>query len=97
MGKGFHSSEDVVNEPESLVYVLTERQRDVLHLVHRGKDNKEIAAQLGVSLGTVKQHLNVIFQRLGVRNRTMAAVLWGHYEMRNRMILELFVDCCFMG
>ena len=38
-----------------------------------GKVNKEIARELGISLGTVKQHAVAIFKRLNVKNRTMAA------------------------
>lgn len=53
---------------------LTEREMDVLRLVCRGLLNKEIAAELGVSVRTVEGHLNAIFGRLGVRSRTEAAM-----------------------
>jgi len=52
---------------------LSPRQRQILALVQAGKVNKEIARELGISLGTVKQHVVAIFKRLNVKNRTMAA------------------------
>ena len=53
---------------------LTDRERDVLGLIVRGQSNKEIAAELGITEGTVKCHVNVILSRLGVNDRTEAAV-----------------------
>jgi DNA-binding NarL/FixJ family response regulator len=47
----------------------------VLGLVGRGLANKQIARKLGISERTVKAHLTNIFQRIGVRDRTSAA-LW---------------------
>jgi DNA-binding NarL/FixJ family response regulator len=51
---------------------LTERQLQALELAVKGLANKVIARDLGVSEGTVKQHLGVAFQVLGVSNRTEA-------------------------
>jgi DNA-binding NarL/FixJ family response regulator len=51
---------------------LTERQLQALDLAVKGLSNKVIARELGVSEGTVKQHLGVAFQVLGVSNRTEA-------------------------
>jgi DNA-binding NarL/FixJ family response regulator len=48
---------------------LTERERQVAALVGLGLSNKHIAAKLGLSEGTVKQHLHSIFRKLGVRSR----------------------------
>lgn len=47
-----------------------------MDLVTRGLTNKEIAQHLGLSDGTIKQHLFAIFQRLGVSNRTWAVASW---------------------
>ena len=55
---------------------LTERERAVLALVGSGMPNKVIALRLGISEKTVKAHLTNIFQRIGVADRTQAA-LWG--------------------
>lgn len=57
------------NEPS-----LTERQFEVLRLLVEGMPNKEIARRLDVTIPTVKLHVNRILRRLGVRNRTEAAV-----------------------
>lgn len=53
---------------------LSERQNEILRLIAQGKSNKEIAHQLGLTTGTVKQHVYALFRKLGVRNRTMAVV-----------------------
>ena len=51
---------------------LSSRQLDVLSLLVQGKPNKVIARELGVSEGTVKMHLAIIFGTLQARNRTEA-------------------------
>ncbi len=53
---------------------LSARQREILALLTQGKSNKEIGQLLGLTTGTVKQHIYALFRKLGVRNRTMAAV-----------------------
>jgi DNA-binding NarL/FixJ family response regulator len=53
---------------------LTGRQIEVLRLLAEGKPNKVIAAELELSEGTVKIHLNAIFRALKVRNRTEAVL-----------------------
>ncbi|CAG0983112.1 partial Putative HTH-type transcriptional regulator YhjB, partial [Rhodocyclaceae bacterium] len=55
--------------PERDAPVLTGRQRQILELLRAGKVNKEIANELGIGLGTVKQHVVAIFKKLKVRNR----------------------------
>ena len=52
---------------------LSLRQNEILGLIAQGKSNKEIAHQLGLTTGTVKQHVYALFRKLGVRNRTTAA------------------------
>jgi DNA-binding NarL/FixJ family response regulator len=56
---------------------LSPREREVLVLVARGLANKQIAQQLGIREKTVKAHLVSAFQRIGVSDRTQAAV-WAH-------------------
>jgi LuxR family maltose regulon positive regulatory protein len=51
---------------------LSDRETELLALVARGYSNREIAEALFVTLGTVKKHLNNIFGKLQVRNRTEA-------------------------
>jgi DNA-binding NarL/FixJ family response regulator len=60
---------DVLN----LETLLTARQQDVLQLLAKGRANKEIARDLGISESTVKVHLVAVFRLLGVRNRVGAA------------------------
>lgn len=57
------------------VALLTGREREVLGLVARGLTNKEIARDLGVSPATIKAHVERIIAKLGVSDRTQAAVL----------------------
>jgi LuxR family maltose regulon positive regulatory protein len=52
---------------------LTERQQEVADLLMEGMRNQEIAEALGLSLHTVRRHMEQIFQRLGVNNRHDAA------------------------
>ncbi len=59
----------------ALLDPLTQREEDVLRLVARGRSNKEIADQLALSEGTVKNYISRIYAKLGARDRTQAA-LW---------------------
>jgi LuxR family maltose regulon positive regulatory protein len=69
---GPSESESSTPDQGRLVVPLTERELDVLHLIAAGRRNKEIAAELYVSLETVKKHATHIFDKLGVTNRTAA-------------------------
>jgi DNA-binding NarL/FixJ family response regulator len=60
-------------EPES--HTLTPRELEVLALLCRGLANKRIALELGLSEKTVKAHIGHIFAKLGVTDRTQAALL----------------------
>jgi DNA-binding NarL/FixJ family response regulator len=53
---------------------LTSRETDVLRHIAAGASNREIASQLHLSEGTVKNHISRILQRLGLRDRTQAAI-----------------------
>lgn len=55
------------------VALLTPRLEEVRHLLRQGMSNKQIARALGISEGTVKNHLSEIFRVLQVSNRTQAA------------------------
>ncbi len=59
---------------EILAEPLSEREIEVLRLVARGASNREIAAELVIAEGTVKNHLTSILAKLGVDDRTEAAV-----------------------
>jgi DNA-binding NarL/FixJ family response regulator len=61
--------------PQDMVASLTEREREVLALVTSGLTNKAIARELAISPATVKIHVERIIAKLGVADRTQAAVL----------------------
>lgn len=63
--------------PRDPVVPLTEREEEVLRATARGSSNAEIAAELFISLSTVKTHLSAIQDKLGARNRVeLAAWAW---------------------
>jgi DNA-binding NarL/FixJ family response regulator len=53
---------------------LTDREQEILRGISRGLTNKEIALRLNLTEGTVKNYISVIFQKLGVQDRTQAAL-----------------------
>jgi two-component system, NarL family, nitrate/nitrite response regulator NarL len=58
----------VVNQELSL------REKQIIHLIRQAKANKEIAFELHLTEGTIKEYLNRIFKKLGARNRTEVAI-----------------------
>jgi len=62
--------------------VLTRREIEVLKLLTEGLFNKEIAYQLSISENTVKNHVSNIFKKIGVSDRTQAAV----YAIKNSLV-----------
>jgi NarL family two-component system response regulator LiaR len=62
--------------PDTTIAVeLSERERDVLSLLARGLTNTDIARQLHLSEGTVRNYVSAVFAKLGVSDRTQAAVI----------------------
>jgi pimeloyl-ACP methyl ester carboxylesterase/DNA-binding CsgD family transcriptional regulator len=59
----------------SLLDELTARERDILEVVAQGLDNGDIAARLKISDKTVRNHVSIIFSKLGVNSRAQAIVL----------------------
>jgi DNA-binding NarL/FixJ family response regulator len=59
-------------------FSLTQRENDILALLAEGRSNREIAQHLYLSEKTVKAHLAAIFRKLGVTNRTQAAMAAVH-------------------
>jgi len=63
---------------------LTKRELDVLACLVRGHTNKEMADMMFISEKTVKNHLTSIFRKLGVKDRTQAAV----YALKNNIVTD---------
>ena len=63
---------------------LTPREREVLLMVAEGLPNKLIARRLEISEGTVKAHLTRVFERIGVTDRTQAALWAERHGLRAR-------------
>ncbi len=53
---------------------LTERERAIVALIAEGKDNREIASELHLSEGTVRNHISMVLAKLNLKNRTQIAV-----------------------
>lgn len=66
---------------DSRVRELTERERDICHLLGEGKNNKEISDLLYISEGTVKNNITRILDKLNFRDRTQLAL----FAVKNRM------------
>ena len=62
------------SEKRTTVDALTEREREVLMLIARGRSNQEIASDLSISLDTVKSHVKHVFTKLGARDRAQAVI-----------------------
>ncbi len=56
--------------------LLGEREREITALVAEGLDNRDIAARLFLSEGTVRNRISAILDKLGLTNRTQLAILW---------------------
>jgi len=67
------------------IEILTEREYEIMELVSIGKLNKEIANILDIQPGTITKHLQHIFEKIEVQNRTEAAIKF--LELTGRLIL----------
>ena len=70
---------------------LTLREKQVVDLVSQAKLNKEIAYELHLSEGTIKEYLNKVYRKLGVKNRTELAV-WSFVIRQNAASRQLASD-----
>jgi DNA-binding NarL/FixJ family response regulator len=62
------------SRPQPLVVPLSDRELDVLRLLADGRSNREIAGELFLAEGTVKNHVTNVLAKLGARDRTQAAL-----------------------
>jgi DNA-binding NarL/FixJ family response regulator len=65
---------EIVDLDGSLLVSLSPREMEILQFIARGKSNKEIAHELGISRQTVKNHMTSILRKLAVNDRTQAAI-----------------------
>ncbi|BAZ23502.1 two-component transcriptional regulator, LuxR family protein [Kalymmatonema gypsitolerans NIES-4073] len=61
-------------------YLLSQRELEILKLMKQGKNNREIAQELHLTEGTVRNYVSQIFSQLGVRDR-IQAVLWAQQHL----------------
>jgi DNA-binding NarL/FixJ family response regulator len=75
-GKVMHQASDQPSKPATLLtQKLTDREIDVLKLLAKGMTNQDMAKMLHLSEGTVRNHVSAIMEKLGVSDRTQAAVI----------------------
>lgn len=80
-GKLFTQVSKTPAEDTTVTASLSEREREVLSLLARGLSNADIAARLYLSEGTVRNYVSAVFVKLGVSDRTQAAVLALRYGL----------------
>jgi DNA-binding NarL/FixJ family response regulator len=73
----------IAHEPQIEADALSQREREVLRLLARGMTNMEIAGQLFLSEGTVRNYVSSIFSKLGVSDRTQAALIALRHGLAN--------------
>lgn len=69
-------SDDSRDTADSIEGLLGEREREITALVAEGLDNRDIAARLFLSEGTVRNRISAILDKLGLTNRAQLAILW---------------------
>ncbi len=69
-------SDDSGDTADSIEGLLGEREREITALVAEGLDNRDIAARLFLSEGTVRNRISAILDKLGLTNRTQLAIHW---------------------
>src|ERR1700751_1182309 len=67
-----HDPQAVEKDKLSVAELLSTRERNIISLIARGRSNKEVARDLGISPETVKSHMKHIFEKLEVEKRTQA-------------------------
>lgn len=72
--RGLSTNSTMIKREPAQGLSLSARQRQLLDLLIEGKSNKEIADELSIEAGTVKQHLFVLFRKLGVNSRAKAVI-----------------------
>ena len=76
LGKLTERTPNPAESDDSIEGLLGEREREITALVAEGLDNRDIAARLFLSEGTVRNRISAILDKLGLTNRTQLAILW---------------------
>ncbi|MEZ4520202.1 MAG: response regulator transcription factor [Thermomicrobiales bacterium] len=71
---------------------LTPRQEEVISLLVKGHSNQEIADELDISIGTVKNHVHKIFSQLGVSSREQAAAIYTRLQDEPKAAVPALVE-----
>jgi two-component system nitrate/nitrite response regulator NarL len=74
----------VADDPETSLVALTPREQQIIALVSTGLSNRQVGSCLEIREGTVKAHLNHVFQKLAIRQRTSLVSLWHSRFPRSR-------------
>ncbi|MFL0194658.1 response regulator transcription factor [Clostridium sp. WILCCON 0269] len=89
-GKKYFDSyfvDSMINENIELpngLELLTNRESEILIEVAKGLSNRQISQEFFITEHTVKKHINHIFNKLNIKDRTEAALYWNKYGMANR-------------
>ncbi|SHO54084.1 LuxR C-terminal-related transcriptional regulator [Anaerocolumna xylanovorans] len=70
-------------EDTGILHTMTEREREVCRLISYGCTNAQIAKQLYLSVGTVKNYVSVIYEKTGIKDRTALALKLNRYFNEN--------------
>ena len=82
----YRATPEALTVQSDAVDTLTARERDVLGLIGRGLTNAEIAIQLRIGEGTVKTHVNHLFAKLQLRDRSAAIVYAYDHDLAGRHV-----------
>ena len=89
--KSFKEETTTNTNQENLLQYLTQREEEVLELLTQGVTYKGVAQQLFISETTVKTHVNNIFQKLQVNDRTQAVLYAINNGFMNRKKLKIAI------
>lgn len=78
----FRNLDSETGEVDPRIKSLTARERDIMQLLGGGKNNREIADELFITEGTVKNHISSILIKIGLRDRTQLAI----FAVKNKIL-----------
>ena len=69
LGMSLRDMKGVEDFQSAYVDKISDREREVIHLIVQGRKNREISSELYIEISTVKTHINNIYRKMGVKNR----------------------------